>query len=125
MKRLTQFAVLVSVLLLSRGFAQTERFLGTWETRRSSTTGRINLTVNIVQADGEVRGNITFVNPDRTTMQWPITNSEIKGTALDFETLDHDTAMHWSLVLTNRRTGVLRGGGHELLVEEKVRKKDS
>jgi hypothetical protein len=40
-----------------------------------------------------------------------------------FQTLDHDAIMHWSLTLTNARSGFLRGDQGELLIEEKVRKK--
>jgi len=139
MKRRTLFTFLVSLLLLSTGAsAQLEQFVGTWEIRKSPTTGRANLTVNIVQAGDKISGTVTFLNPDGTTTQWPIGriefrgitrtkslvfHTEFKGTALDFQTLDHDAIMHWSLTLTNARRGFLRGDEGELLIEEKVKKK--
>ena len=103
--------------------SQLKGFVGTWEIRQNPTTGRVNLTVNIVQAGETIRGTVTFINPDGTTMQWPISNPEFKGTSLNFQTLDHDTVTHWSLTLINAKSGVLHGNEHELLIEEKVKKK--
>lgn len=118
--------------------SQLERFVGTWEIRKSPTTGRVNLTVNIVQGVDTISGTIKFINPDGTTTQWPIAHTEFRGTTLtrslvshtefkgptlDFQTRDNDAIMYWSLTLTNTRRGVLRGDEHELLIEEKVKKK--
>ena len=36
---------------------------------------------------------------------------------------DHDAIMYWSLTLTNATRAILRGDEHELLMEEKVKKK--
>ena len=139
MKRRTLFVFLVSLLLLSSAAsAQLERFVGTWGIRKSPTTGKVNLTVNIVQSGDTISGTVTFLNPDGTKTQWPIAHTEFrgttltkslifhtqfKGTTLDFQTLDHDATMHWSLTLTNARSGFLRGDQGELLIEEKVSKK--
>jgi len=139
MKRRTLFTFLVSLLLLSAAAsAQLDRFVGTWELRKSPTTGKVDLTVNIVQSGDTISGTVTSLNPDGTTQQWPIAHTEFKGTTLtkslifhtqfkgttlDFQTLDHDAIMHWSLTLTNGRSGFLRGDQGELLIEEKVRKK--
>ena len=139
MKRRTVFTFLVSLLLLSTAAsAQLERFVGTWEIRKSPTTGRANLTVNIVQAGDTISGTVTFLNPNGTTTQWPIAKPEFKGTTLtkslvshtefkgptlEFQTGDHDAIMYWSLTLTNASRGVLRGNENELLIEEKVKKK--
>jgi len=139
MKRRTLLAFLVTLLLFSTAaFAQLEQFVGTWEIRKSPTTGRVNLTVNIVQSGDTVSGTVTFLNPDGTTTQWPITHSEFrgatltkalifhtefKGTRLDFQTLDHDAIMQWSLTLTNAGRGFLRGDEGELGIEEKVKKR--
>jgi len=138
MKRRTLFTFLVSLLLLSTGAsAQVERFVGTWEIRKSPT-GKVNLTVNIVQAGDTISGAVMFLNPDGTTTQSPIAHTEFrsiaptkslifhtefKGPKLDFQTLDHDAIMYWSLPLTNARRGFLRGDYGELLIEEKVKKK--
>jgi hypothetical protein len=118
--------------------SQLQRFFGTWEIRKSPTTGRVNLTVNIVQGADTISGTVKFINPNGTTTQWPIThtefrgitqtrslvfNSEFKGPRLDFQTLDHDAIMYWSLTLTNTTRGFLRGDEHELLIEEKVKKR--
>ena len=117
---------------------QLEQFVGAWEIRKNPTTGRVSLTVIIVRTGDTISGTINIVNPDGTTMQWPISHpefrgitltrsivshSEFRGPALDFQTLDHDAIMHWSLTLTNATRGVLRGNEHELLIEEKVKKK--
>ena len=139
MKRRTLFTFLVSLLLLStEGSAQLERFVGTWEIRKSPMAARANLTVNIVQAGDTISGTVTFLNPDGTTTQWLIAKPEFKGTTLtkslvshtefkgptlDFQTGDHDAIMYWSLTLTNASRGVLRGNEHELLIEEKIKKK--
>ncbi len=118
--------------------SQLQQFLGTWEIRKSPTTGRVNLTVNVVQGVDTISGTVKFINPNGTTTQWPIThtefggitltrslvlNTKFKGPRLDFQTLDHDAVMYWSLTLTNTTTGFLRGDEHELLIEEKVKKK--
>jgi len=110
-------------LTVDSPLSQLERFLGTWEIRKSPTTGRVNLTVNIVQSLDTLGGSVTFINPDGTTTQWPISRTELKGTVLDFQTLDHDAIMHWSLTVTNARSGVLHGDEGELLIEEKVKRK--
>jgi hypothetical protein len=139
MKRRALFTFLVSLLLLSTAAsAQLERFVGTWEIRKSPTTGKVNLTVNIVQSGDTISGTVTFLNPDGTTTQSPIAhtefkgitktqslvfNTEFKGPRLDFQTGDHDDIMYWCLTLTSATRGFLRGDEHELLIEEKVRKK--
>jgi len=139
MQRRTLFTFLVSFLLLSTAAsAQLERFVGTWEIRKSPTTGKVNLTVNIVQAGDTISGTVRFLNPDGTTTQWPIAhiefrgialtkslrfNTEFKGTKLEFQTGDHDAIMYWSLTLTNARRGFLRGDKGELEIEERVKKK--
>ena len=110
-------------LTVDTASSQSERFVGTWEIRKSPTTGRINLTVNIVQADDTVSGTVMFINPDGTTTELPISHPEFKGTALDFQTQDRDVIMHWSLTIGNARGGILRGNEHELLIEEEVKKK--
>ena len=139
MKHRMRFALLLPLLLLATtAFAQTEQFLGTWEIRKSPTTGKVNLTVTIVRAGDTIGGTVTFLNPDGTTTQWLIVHTEFKGTTatkslvfnteftgdkLDFQTLDHDATTHWSLTLTNARSGFLRGDEGHLLIEEKVKKK--
>jgi hypothetical protein len=125
-------------LTLDSVLSQLQPFLGTWEIRKSPATGRVNLTVNIVQGADTISGTVKFINPHGTTTQWPIThtefrgitqtrslvfNTEFKGPRLDFQTLDHDAIMYWSLTLTNTTRGFLRGDEHELLIEEKVKKK--
>ncbi|HYM78193.1 MAG TPA: hypothetical protein VE377_19620 [Candidatus Dormibacteraeota bacterium] len=124
-------------LTVDSALSQLERFLGTWEIRKSPATGRVNLTVNIIQGADTIGGTVTFLNPDGTTTQWPIThtefrgitqtrslvfNTEFKGPRLDFQTLDHDAIMYWSLTITNTTRGFLRGDEHELAIEEKVKK---
>ena len=90
MKRCTLFAFLVSLLLLStEASGQLERFVGTWEIRKSPTAGRVNLTVNIVQAGDTINGTVTFLNPDGTTTQWPIAKPEFKGTPLTKSLISH------------------------------------
>jgi hypothetical protein len=125
-------------LAVDLALSELQRFLGTWEIRKNPTTGRANLTVNIVQGADTISGTVKFVNPNGTTTEWPIThgefkgitqtrsfvfNTEFKGPRLDFQTLDHETVMYWSLTLTNRTRGFLHWDEHELLIEEKVRKK--
>ncbi len=125
-------------LTVDSALSQLEPFLGTWEIRKSPTTGRVNLTVNIIQGVDTIGGTVTFLNPDGTTTQWPISHTEFKGATLmhslifhtefkgatlDFQSVDHDAIMHWSLTLTNPRSGFLRGDEHELLIEERVKKK--
>ena len=125
-------------LTLDSVLSQLQPFLGTWEIRKSPATGRVNLTVNIVQVADTISGTVKFINPNGTTTQWPIThtefrgitqtrslvfNTEFKGPRLDFQTLDQDAIMYWSLTLTNTARGFLRGDEHELLIEEKVKKK--
>ena len=138
MKRYMRLTFLLSVLLLATTtVAQLEQFLGTWEIRKSPTTGRANLTVTIVRAGDTIGGTVTFLNPDGTTTQRPIahtefrgttitkslvSHTEFKGTTLDFQTGDHDAIMHWSLTLTHAESGFLRGDQGELLIEEKVKK---
>jgi len=79
MKRRTLLTFLVSLLLYSpTAFAQLERFVGTWEIQKNPTTGRVNLTVMIVQSGDTISGTVTFLNPDGTTTQWPITHTEFK-----------------------------------------------
>lgn len=139
MKHHKRFTVLLSLLLLATSAsAQSEQFLGAWEIRKSPTTGRVNLTVTIVRAGDTIGGTVTFLNPDGTTTQWPIAHAEFRGTTptkslvfhtefkgarVDFQTLDHDAIMHWSLTLTNARSGFLRGDRGEMVIEEKVKKK--
>ena len=139
MMRRTLFTFLVSLLLLSTAAsAQLERFIGTWEIRKSPTTGKVNLTVTLARAGDTIGGTVTFLNPDGTTTQWPIAHTEyrgttvtkslafhteFKGTRLDFQTLDHEPIMQWSLTLTHSRRGFLRGDQGHLLIEEKVKKK--
>ena len=139
MKPCARLTFILSVLLLAAtALAQLEQFLGTWETRKSPTTGKANLTVTIVRAGDTIGGTVTFLNPDGTATQLPIAHTEFRGTAvtkslvshtefkgatLDFQSLDHDAVMYWSLTLTQPRRGFLRGDQGELLIEEKVKKR--
>lgn len=125
MKRLRRWHVLAAFMLFSiAAAAQSELFVGTWQIRKSPLTGKVNLTVNIVQTGETLSGAVTFVNPDGTTSQMPIAKPEIKGDTLDFQTLDHDMTMYWSLrVGKNARRGILKASEHEMLIEEKVKKK--
>ena len=139
MKGCMRLTSLLSILLLTTtALAQSDQFLGTWEIRKSPDTGRANLTVTIVRAGDGIGGTVTFLNQDRTTTQLSMAhtqfrgitqtrslvfNSDFKGPRLDFQTLDHDAIMYWSLTLTQPRRGFLRGDYGELLIEEKVKKK--
>src|SRR5208337_503332 len=69
--------------------SQLERFLGTWEIRKSPTTGRVNLTVNIIQGVDTIGGTVAFLNPDGTTTQWPISHTEFKGVTLMHSLISH------------------------------------
>jgi hypothetical protein len=116
---------LAALILFSiTAVAQSEIFAGTWQIRKSPITGKINLSVNIVQQGETLSGTVVFVNPDGTTFQLPIAKTELKGDTLDFQTLDRDATMHWHLtVARDARQGVLKGSDHEMLIEEKVTKK--
>ena len=138
----TFLITLLSAFVLAQNSAdsalfQSQRFLGAWEIRKSQTTGKANLTVTITQERDTISGNIRFINPDGTTTEWPISHAEFRGTTvtrslvfnkdfrgptLQFQTLDHDSIMYWSLTLTHATRGFLRGDEHELLIEEKVKK---
>jgi hypothetical protein len=72
-----------------RPWAQAGTFAGTWQTRKSSLTGKVNLTVTIVQKGDAVTGTVAFLNPDSTTQQLPIAKPEIKDNTLNFQTADH------------------------------------
>jgi hypothetical protein len=125
MKRYIRFIFVLPLLLLATAtFAQFERFVGNWEIRKSPTTGKVNLTVTITDAGDTIGGTVVFLNPDGTTFQMPIAKPEVKGDALDFRTLDHDAIMHWSLTLTNPRSGILRADRGEMLIQEKVKRKN-
>jgi hypothetical protein len=99
-----------SGLTIDLDSSELQLVLGTWEIRKSPTTGRANLTVNIVQGADTISGTVRFINPNGTTTQWPIThtefrgisqtrslvlNTEFKGPRLDFQTVDHDAIMYW------------------------------
>lgn len=137
--RRTIISLLFLHLLSTAASAQLEQFVGTWETRKNSTTGKAHLTVTIVRAGNAISGTVAFLNPDGTTTQLPVahtefrgsavtkslvSHTEFKGTTLDFQTLDHDVTTHWSFTLTRARRGFLRGDQGELLIEEKVKKKE-
>ena len=112
------------ILFCIAAVAQSEIFAGTWQIRKSPTTGKINLTVHIVHQGEKLSGTVVFLNPDGTTFQMPIANSEPKGDTLDFQTEDRGSTMYWHLtVARNARRGVLKGSEHEMLTEEKVTKK--
>jgi hypothetical protein len=96
---------------------------GTWEIRRSPTTGKGNLTVTIIKAEDTTGGTVTFLDPDGTTLHMPIAKTEINGDALDFQTLAKDASWHCSLTLSNARSGILRGDRGHMGIQEKVKKK--
>lgn len=125
-------------LTVDTGSFQLEQFVGPWEVRKNPTTGRANLTVSIVRVGDTIVGTMNFVNPDGTTMQWPIShpefrgttirhslvfNTDFKGPTIDFQTRDHDAIVDWSFTLLNATRGFLRGDERELLIEEKVKKR--
>lgn len=120
-----------------KGSFQLEQFVGTWEIRKSPTTGRVNLTVIIVREGDTIGGMMNFVHPDGTTTQCRISRPEFKGTTvrrslvahkefkgpkLDFQTQEHKFIMYWSLTLTKPTRGFLRGDKRELSIEEEVSK---
>jgi len=142
----TPLIFVLGVAILSSIAAQTnpappsslERFVGSWEIRKNPNTGRANLTVIIVRERETITGTVNFVNPDGTTRQLPISqpefrgtaprrslvyNTEFKGPTLEFQTLGQHTVTYWSLTLTSATQGFLRGDEHELLIEEKVKKR--
>ena len=103
--------------------AQSSKFVGTWQTRKSSVTGSPNITVKIAEEENALSGSVILVNPDRTTMNLPIVNPSLSDEAFSFQTIDGEDTMHWSLAVDKtQKKGVLKGSIHEMLIDAKVTK---
>jgi hypothetical protein len=109
------------------------QFAGKWQTKTSRVTGKPTITVNIVETESKLSGTVVLVNPDRSEMEMPILSSELKGSALEFETKLQGTPFDWRLTLKKGgREAVLHGSdrrpskggqGGEMVIDEDVVKK--
>jgi hypothetical protein len=110
--------VLAGFSSLAIGQAQ---FAGKWQTKKSSTTGKHSITVNIVMNEGKASGAVVLVNPDASKIEQAIFDVELHNDTLEFETKDRDTTFHWRLTLEKGdRRGRLHGSIGEMLIDEKV-----
>ena len=114
------------------GLAQSQ-FIGKWQTRTSSISGKPTITVNVIEIEKKLSGTVVLVNPDRGQLEMPILNPQLKGETLEFETNLQGTPFDWRLTLKKGgREACLHGGdrrpskgghGGEMVIEEDVIKK--
>jgi hypothetical protein len=129
--RLSFLLVLICLPLVALAQSQ---FAGKWQTKTSRVIGKPTITVNIVESQNKLSGTVVLINPDRSEMEMPILNPQLKGEdAFEFETSLQGTPFDWRFTLkkgnvsgllhgTDRRTGK-RGQGGEMVIEEHVVKK--
>ncbi len=119
-RRLLLVAFVIGLSSLAIGQAQ---FAGKWQTKKSSTTWKHSITVNVAVNEDKVRGTVVLVNPDASEIESEILNVELHNDTLGFETKDRDATFHWRLTLEKSvRKGQLHGSIGEMLIDEKVLK---
>jgi hypothetical protein len=133
MRTASSLSVLAAVICFSGVALAQSQFAGKWQTKTSPVTGKRTITVNIIESENKLSGTVVLVNPDRSEMEMPILNPQLKGKTLEFETSLQGTPFDWRLTLkkgnasgllhgTDRRPG--KGGqGGEMVIEEHVVKK--
>src|ERR1700680_2255850 len=130
MRTVSGLSFLAVVICFSVVALAQSQFAGKWQTKTSPVTGKRTITVNIIERENKLSGTVVLVNPDRTEMEMPILNPQLKGKTLEFETSLQGTPFDWRLTLkkgnasgllhgTDRRPG--KGGqGGEMVIEEHV-----
>jgi hypothetical protein len=108
--------ILALLLMPGAVFAQSP-FAGKWQTRKSA------ITVNIAVTEGKVRGTVVFLGPHNDQREMAASNFHESGNALEFETKDEHYTWSWRLTLHGRTKGLLHGSVHEMLIDERVKKR--
>ena len=133
MRTAGSLSLLAAVIWFSVVALGQSRFVGKWQTKTSSMTGKSTITVNIVEAENKLSGTVILVNPDRSEMEMPILSPALKGETLEFETSLQGTPFDWRLSLKKGgREALLHGSdrrpskggqGGEMVIEEEVVKR--
>lgn len=118
MKKSLQLMPLVFILCLP-AVSQAKTFVGTWQ-------AGVNITVTIVEDGKTLSGKMVFLNPDHTRTETNISNPSVDAKTFSFQTTlgGGNEPFDWSLVLKGEgRSAILKGYGHEMLVEHNALKK--
>ena len=119
---LQSLALFICLPLLS--LAQASPFMGTWETHKSSSTASAAITLVIVQNGEALTGTVYLAHLDGGSEHLEFKDSSRIAETLTFETPVDEESFYWSLALNKgAKTGVLKGSYHEMLIEEKVKKR--
>lgn len=106
------------------GLAQSSPFIGTWETHKSSPTARAAITVTIVQNGEALIGTVYLAHLDSGSERLEFNKSSRDADVLCFTTPVDEEGFYWKLTLgKGAKTGVLKGSYHEMLIDEKVKKR--
>jgi hypothetical protein len=124
----------LSILLLgSTGESiELDSFVGTWETKKSSVTGKSNITLNVKRDRQRIIGTVVFVNPDRSILTMDMLDPVVHGKTLKFRTILTDDVFNWRFTVNDsvgrahligsdqRTTKWARSRGSEMLIEEQL-----
>src|SRR5260221_3365866 len=101
-----------------------DRLVGTWETRKASQSARAAITVVILQKADALSGNVYLADRDGSSRELTFVESSRTRKTLTFTTPMDEELFYWSLTRSKgERDGILKGSYHEMLVEEKVTKR--
>lgn len=113
-----RYSLFVALILLPTAVFAQSQFEGEWQTRKGS------ITLNIAVTKGKASGTVVILGPQKKgRLEMTITNPEDKKDALEFETKEGDYTWYWRLTLTSKTNGLLHGSVHEMLIDERVRKR--
>jgi hypothetical protein len=113
---------MIVVLLATLALGQSA-FAGKWQTRINKRIGQSAITINITVLAGTVNGTVVFFNPGGSETEMPILNPQLNGEGMDFETKIGNDSFHWRLTLNGKSKGSLHGSIGEMLIDERVTKK--
>jgi hypothetical protein len=115
--------LILSICIAVPVFGQ-DAFVGTWETHKASPSARAAITVVILQKAGALAGNVYLADRDGGSRELTFVESSRTGKTLTFTTPMDEELFYWSLTLSKgERAGILKGSYHEMLIEEKVTKR--
>jgi hypothetical protein len=116
--------LILPICLSLPALAQSSAFIGTWETHKTSPKARAAIAVTIVQDAESLTGTVDLADRKQDSTRLKFTESSCSANTLTFATPMDEELFHWVLALKKgAKTGVLKGSYHEMLIEEKVKKR--
>jgi len=116
--------LILSICLAIPALAQSNAFVGTWETHKASPKARGAITVVIVQNGELLVGTVDLADRNGGSERLKFNESSRSADTLTFTTLLDEQPFRWSLTLSKgTRTAVLKGSYHEMLIDEAVKKR--